>query len=221
MSVDEKTRELGEYLVSRTSTFLSALTQLGGVVEDMEIVEKMLRRYPWHGTPITKTKHLELHWFLFQNLCYSFKEKLKLCYNAQKDAARFLDVEQPTWLKPELRVVEIELGKAIADRGNTVHSWNVRTEDIDLFSMIELFQEFRSMGEKLDLPEGFADIRGHYFDAKWRLREKSRRMEREARKLFLRIIEFHPPRPHLLLEKFNSVVAGVNAGTITIIPKGA
>lgn len=87
--------------------------------------------------------------------------------------------------------------------------------------MIELRQELREMGEKVDLPEGFSDLRDHYFDTKSWLKWKSKRMEAEARKLFLRIVECHDPRPHALLEKVNSVIEGINAGTITLSQKKA
>src|SRR6516225_6517091 len=44
-----------------------ALLEVRSIAQDMRLIIQMLKRYPWHGTGISRSKHLEFTWFLFVN----------------------------------------------------------------------------------------------------------------------------------------------------------
>jgi hypothetical protein len=84
VDVGAETQRLMYQVSDRAAMVSKSLIELHTVVDDLRFALKMLSRYPWHGTDISKIKHFELTWFLFQNLCYKFREKLKLYHNCQK-----------------------------------------------------------------------------------------------------------------------------------------
>lgn len=208
---EERAGRAASELVSRSSRLLASIVQLGCVVEDMEATVRMLSRYPWHKTKVTKVKHLELTWFLFQNLCYKYKEKLKLCFNMQKAVAAGLGFPKPDWIKDELRLVDKALGVEIRHRGGSVHSWNTKQPDLDFFSAVSILSMMRDSGSSVNLPEGFFDVSGHYADAKWILRGKARKMTKETEQIFFRVLEDHDPRPSELINCISNLLEKVNA----------
>lgn len=219
-TVASPTRELTEMIVGRAQNCLAALVQLGGTLEDMQTAYKIVSKYPWHGTEITKVQHLELTWFLFQNLCYKFREKIKLYFNSSKTICETLGIDTPTWLKKELKKTEKVFQREIRDRGNTVHSWNAKNSDIDFFSLASQLHSAHVAGENVDLPEGFLDVAGHYKDAKRALRERAKELILSAEATFCAILESYTPTPEVILDKVNAVIDGVNHGEFTLTPKG-
>jgi hypothetical protein len=193
--IDEQTRKAMLWLSRQVAMMVKSLLEIHTVHEDMRLSLAMLGRYPWHGTKITKIKHFELSWFLFQNLCYKFKEKLKLYFNCQKNLSRALRIEAPGWLKAELHLVEKALGPAIRDRGNSVHTWDAKQSHIDWFGTVYFLSSMKKDGAELDLPEGFSDVDGHYRDAKMMLKVEASKMIDDATSVYLRLLNFHGPTP--------------------------
>lgn len=210
--IDDRTRQLVMYMADGVGQVFKSLVELNGVIEDLELSRGMISRYPWHGTPVTKAKHFELTWFLFQNLCYKYKEKLKLYFNAQKSLAELLGEAKPDWLKSELKFVDKVLGPAIRDRGNTVHSWNAKQTEIDFFSTVLFFSNLKKRGHEIDLPEGFFDVDGHYMDAKGALKREASKMIRDANSQYHRILTYHEPSPKILIKKSQDILDAVNSG---------
>lgn len=210
--IDEETKKLMLMVGDRAASLSKALIELHTVLDDLRIALKMIGRYPWHGTEISKLKHFELTWFLFQNLCYKYREKLKLYHNCQKALALNLAYDPPGWLKAELKLVEKALGPAIRDRGNTVHGWDVRQSSIDWFGTVHLFNSIKEQGEELELPEGFLDVAGHYRDAKWELKSEARKLIADAEQILLRLLTFHAPLPSMLLKKSTELLNAVESG---------
>ncbi len=198
---DRRTDQALFYLASTACQMLKGVLELRATLEDLIMARRMLKRYPWHGTEISKVKHIELTWFLFQNLCYKFKEKLKLCFNAQKRLSSFLKIEPPTWLKAELKVADIALGSTIRARGNTVHNWDVKHSSIDWLNTVTNFEFAKAQGEDVALSEMLLDVDGHYRSAKLDLRNETEEMERAAIAITLRILTFHAPTPKNLFSQ--------------------
>ena len=209
---DAETLRMMRYLVGHSVAVLKSLSEVHRVLIDMATVRQMISRYPWHGTPVTKLKHVELTWFLFQNLCYKFKEKLKLYHKYQKILATVHSQEPGGWLKAELKLLDKAMGEAIRGRGNSVHSWDEQVPTIEKFSFIHMAVEMRASGADLDLPEGFFDISGHYSDAKWMLKSDADRMIRDAFHVFERVVAMHGPTPVKLLQSTNEVISLVRSG---------
>lgn len=209
--VDEKARQALSELSIRAGGMLKSVFELHGSLEDLVLARRMLNRYPWHRTEISKVKHFELTWFLFENLCYKFKEKLKLCFNSQKMLCNFIGEQPPSWLKAELRVVDQAFGPAIKARGNTVHSWDERQPAIDWLGTVSFLKTAKDQGEDVELPQGFFDLDGHYRDAKRELRSDTKAMEDAGIALMGRILQFHMPTPKKLLEKSQSYFDAVGS----------
>lgn len=219
-NVASPTRELAEQLACQTADCMSAIVQLGGVIEDMQTTFRMLSRYPWHEKRVTKVQHLDLMWFLFQNLCYKFREKIKLYFNTSKLACQNLRLSTTDWLKEELSKTNHTFQREIRDRGNTVHSWNVRNPGIDMLSMASLFHNLQLAGGNIDLPSGFLDVSGHYDDAKWHLTERAKELIKSAECTFAAILESYPPTPSAILASTAEIIEGVNGGKITLPVSG-
>lgn len=217
--VGAETQRLMFQVSDRAAMVSKSLIELHTVVDDLRFALKMLSRYPWHGTDISKIKHFELTWFLFQNLCYKFREKLKLYHNCQKRLGLLLDRGEPGWLKAELKVVEKALGPAIRDRGNTVHGWDVRQSSIDWFGTIHFMNSLKEYGEDLELPDGFQDVAGHYRDAKSELKNEARKLISDAEGILLRVLKLHAPLPVVLLGDAQALLVAVEEGR-ELISKG-
>lgn len=209
---DETTRRLGQQMQAVSGKALSSFVQWHGVGEELSRAHRMLNRYPWYGTEITKSQHLETTWFLTQNLCYHFKEKAKLFYNQQKEASKFFDLEEPSWLKAKLKFIDKEMGEAIRDRGNTVHGWNSKVQATYTLSAVEILQAGDS--EKKDW-----DIRGHYADAKWQLRYDAKRYRDCAFQVLKECFFSHQPTPNRIVQKHNEICDAVFSGNSRLVAK--
>ena len=137
--IDPETSRLLRLVAGRAGAMLAALAQTNSVIEGMEKTMLMLRSFPWRGKAISRTEHLDLHWFLLENLTYTFKEKIKLVFDHKRSAADILGLPRPAWIKSELSIIDRTMGQYIRNRGNTVHSWNVKNPIIDFFGMVEFF----------------------------------------------------------------------------------
>lgn len=214
--IDEQTKAALGYALQKASLLLSSFVQLADVVRDMEITFFMLSRYPWHGTKVDRRSHLELNWFLYQNLCYKFKEKQKLVYNTQLSAAKAISIDQPDWLKEELKISEKLFGSEIRDRGNTVHNWNVKNKDIELFSMVHALHKMKSGSSRVAVPEPLLDLVGFYTDAKYSLKQRARTLHQGAISSVTRILVDHQPNPISIVNAVDDLLVKANAKEIRL-----
>lgn len=199
---DNRTKQLGQELQYRSGRCLAAYMQFYSVGEELATAHRMLARYPWHGTEITKVQHLETTWFLVQNLCYHFKEKAKLFFNEQKRVSKIYGVEQTDWIKNVLKEIDQVMGEAIKDRGNTVHGWNSRVQETYFLSMIEVLEA--SPNNERDW-----DLGGHYEDAKFNLRMKSEKYRDCAFSILRRCFHDYNPSPTEIVTLFNELARAV------------
>lgn len=210
--IDAEVKFTVEDMALKVALSLSAINQLGNVYNELNVSYRMLSRYPWHGTRISKIEHLELTWFLFQNLCYKFKEKLKLCFNSQKSACALLKLEQPNWIRDELRIIERKFSKEIQDRGNSVHSWTVRDPSLEVLATASLFDEIRLMGEEFEIPVGLEDVDKHYRRSKEFLKWRASSSIKVAESTLINILENKSVKPIDVVLRLKQIISAVNNG---------
>ena len=217
--VDDETRKAAEYLANRAGACLAAIMQMARVVEDMQTTYRMISRYPWKSKHISKSKHLDLTWFLFQNLCYKYPEKIKLYFNVSRPLCELLHIETPTWLKEQLRKTQKEFSRDIRDRGNTVHSWDVLNSDIETFDLVSFFHNLDADIQNFDLPHTFHDLDGHYRDAKWMLKIRAEKLISAAESALVNILEHHKPTPITIVGMISDILHKVNQGEVVLSTK--
>src|SRR5439155_13157442 len=70
------------------SQALRALFRLHTVCEEMIVVWRMAKVYPWNPRSVSRSQHLHFMWVLFVNLCYAFEEKFKLAANEHNNVLK-------------------------------------------------------------------------------------------------------------------------------------
>jgi hypothetical protein len=142
---------------------LRALLELHSVYEDLVTCYNMARRYPWRGTKIKRSQHLQFVWVQFINQCYLFKEKYKLAAGQINQAKKIFKQGPPIVVGVGLKEIDKALGKLIRVRGQHFHEWFEHNKHVQFFTMIELINATK----RIDGPWG--NIEGHYKDAKMML----------------------------------------------------
>ncbi|UOA25848.1 hypothetical protein DSM107133_00536 [Pseudosulfitobacter sp. DSM 107133] len=211
-NTDAEVKFAVEAMALKAGLSLSAIIQLGTVYNELNVSYQMLSRYPWHGTRISKIEHLELTWFLFQNLCYKFKEKVKLCFNSQKLACASLKLEQPNWIKDELRIIERKFSKEIQDRGNSVHSWTVRDPSLEVLATASFLDEIRLMGVEFEIPTGLEDVDKHYRRSKEFLKWRASSSIKVAESTLINILEKKSVKPIDVVLRLKQLISAANNG---------
>lgn len=209
---DQGVKNAAELLAYQGHSVVAAVVQLGSVMDDLSTAVNMLSRYPWVPNKVSREDHLELIWFLFQNLCYKFKEKLKLVYNSQKILSINLKKETPSWLKSELKIVEKQLAAEIRSRGNSVHSWNEVTRPVHFVGMVAAFSNARELGETIDLPDGYFDVKGHFRDARYELKMRANEVIAHCEASFRRVLTVHSPTPLVSVARIIEIIDLLNQG---------
>ena len=92
-SINEADRPLVEELRYRLAIAVSSYLHLESVILDTYKCLKMSRRYPWHGTSITKADHFNFVWFNFTNQCYLYSTRTKNFYNRLQEISVPFGVE--------------------------------------------------------------------------------------------------------------------------------
>lgn len=146
-------------IAQRLANAARACFELNKTYVDLVTTYRMSRRYPWRGTQITKSQHLEFVWVQFINQCYLFREKYKLAMNQLNKCNESFG--EPPVSSNELKTVDHNLKKFIRARGQHFHEWFEHNVHIETFTYIELLNSI----EKQEGPLG--DLSGHYSDAKW------------------------------------------------------
>ena len=158
-----RTRQILLQAHNQAGLMIRAIFDVYSVAREIELTRYMSQRYPWSGTVIKKSDHLKLVWFQYINLCYLYKERVRVFCNATNSAARFVGVGSRVDAKSELKNVETKLGKFIRRRGEAFHEWSVPHAAIHLYEAVEIISRAG------DAKFGGAE-RGHYVDAKWDLK---------------------------------------------------
>lgn len=212
--VTTDTKKACSYIAAEIRPMLTAIVQLGNAIEDMQTCRQMVSRYPWHGTNIKKSKHLELTWFLFQNLCYKYTEKLKLVYKNQISIAKFLKVQSPAWLQEELKLAKKALVEEIKDRGNSVHSWDAKNRHTYTFELVETLNNFEKRDDALKTRPIATDqkVKDHYSDAKYSMKFRSQTAIDFCEAQFQRVLSEFEPLPIELINAVNSIFDKVDQG---------
>lgn len=116
----DEVRRDAEWVVHHTSVALSLYFQIHSIIEATEKCQRMQRRYPWHGTDISKAEHLEFVWHAFTNQCYMFKERCKMFLNVMNRLRRaFGDPE--VQVRAVLKDIDKRVGEYIRFRGRHIH----------------------------------------------------------------------------------------------------
>ena len=114
-----------------------ALLEVRSIAQDMRLITQMLKRYPWHGTGISRSKHLEFSWFLFVNFCYLFEEKVKRFYEQTSRIKKFFDKTGET----SLQTIGFDSKRhrfSYPTSGDRIHQWGLPHNAINFYSMIEM-----------------------------------------------------------------------------------
>ena len=190
------------YKVSSICLFyLKSLAQLRGVIDDMIACRAMIGSFPWRSQSITRTQHIELHWFLFEDLCYIYREKLKRYYNNKVRFANFLSHSKPDWLKKELKLLDSELGSHIRRRGDTVHNWGSQHTAVSLFSTVAMA---KSVG--VELP---SDLNEYESDARSELKYEARQVIQFCSEEYLRVTGLGPDICDPIVRELSEIIESI------------
>jgi hypothetical protein len=118
----------------------------------------MSKKYPWHGTEITKSDHFYFVWFNFTNQCYLYRTRTKIFFNHYNKACMPFKLPVQS-VSEKLNQVDEGLGEYIRHRGQHVHEWAESHVSYRGFEAAEMM--FSLFGEFSD------DVSDRYKDAKW------------------------------------------------------
>ena len=157
---DEAQRRAVELMARILGTAVMAIFEMNSVHDDLLVVKKMAKRYPWKPSHIKKSEHLKLVWFQHINLCYLFEEKVKLVLTRSRHVDRlFRNVVEQKFDDASIRAlhskVKEHLGEHIRARGQTFHEWYQDHEYLKDYRTIELVHSFD--------PEKFEQIEPIYW----------------------------------------------------------
>jgi hypothetical protein len=178
---------------------MRAILELHSVYEDMITCHRMTRRYPWRGTQIKRSQHLQFVWVQFVNQCYLFHEKYKLTIN-QLNRCNKVFGREPIAISPGLKEINKAMGKLIRARGQHFHEWFEHNKHIQFFTMVELINSVK----KEDGPLG--DVEGHYADAKNILCAEIEATTMFAEAFFRKRITLHVSDFSVMLDAFKQIV---------------
>ncbi|WP_291045596.1 hypothetical protein [Hyphomonas sp.] len=118
------------------SNAISRYRQLQEVIERSLKICLMARRYPWHGTPITKTDHFHTVWFCFSGYCYLFEERAKRFYDDWNKARGYFDMK-PVSQGQHIKKICSEFKPYLQHRGEFTHEYNKTHYSFATFELIE------------------------------------------------------------------------------------
>ena len=140
-NIDPKYRQdligLRDYLRNAYSTIIA----LHAVISDVEMCARMINRYPWHGTTISRGNHFEFVWSNFTNHCYIFEERTKQLGKHYNKLPQYFGGEKIN-VGPWVTLIKKELGEHIAFRGAHLHQWSRNYEGYEFFNMVDLVAPF-------------------------------------------------------------------------------
>ncbi len=139
---------------------LRSMSELKGLIEDLEKVCIMTNKYRWHGMGISKSDHLRFSWFQFLNHCYLLETKTKHLLNRATEACGYFRVRiESDETSRQLKKLDKGLKKYIQSRGQHVHEWNETNFSIDTLKIVETL-------DSILFGQSEFDPRSHYFGSK-------------------------------------------------------
>lgn len=122
-----------------------ALIEISTVIDDVQICINMTKKYPWDENKIPRTSHLHLIWFTFENLCYQFKEKVRLFKKFFKMSAIQFCKSAIDNTRELLKIIDFRIGVYIKSRGMTLHEFTSRNSIISDFSTLDLLYKMKNI----------------------------------------------------------------------------
>ena len=150
-NVDPKHRQNLMILINYLRNAYFTIIALHSVISDVEMCAKMISRYPWHGTTISKGDHFEFVWSNFTHHCYIFEERTKQLWKHYNELSEYIGDENIN-VGPWVKQIKKELGEHIAFRGAHLHEWSRHYEGYEFFKLIDLLTPF---DEKYKWPQKY------------------------------------------------------------------
>jgi len=113
-----------------------SIVSINSVISDVEMCARMIGRYPWHGTDISKGDHFEFVWSNFTNHCYIFEERTKQLGKHFNEVAKIFNRDKIN-VGPWIKKINKEIGEHIAFRGAHIHVWSRNYEGYEHFKLID------------------------------------------------------------------------------------
>jgi hypothetical protein len=199
-----RTTDVLRLACNRTGLMIRSVLEISTVVDDLEHTRTMSQRYPWRGTEIKKSDHLKLVWFQYINLCYLYKERVRVFCNSTNDAAKLFGIAQRMDTSQELKRIESALGKYIRRRGQAFHEWAIPHAGIHLYAAIEILA-------RAGHPRG-AGERFYYSDAKWDLKSDVLAGLQFARAYYVSAMKSHGATVLEIVSKYDETYEAVRKG---------
>lgn len=161
--LDNTSRRELLYVSSLVSNTLSLYSQVIDVISRVKKCYQMASRYPWHGTRVNKSAHLDFVWRSYTNECYIYFERMKVLSNQLNQLNKaFGNDEIP--VAQLLKQIRSGLNEYISHRGKHVHEWNTPHSSYYTFELVEKLSSLDSKYEN--------DLSGHYEDAKFEMKRE-------------------------------------------------
>lgn len=138
-NIAPEVRENLQILMGHYSDAVARYAQAQSIIEETWKLYFMARKYPWHGTPITKSDHLHFVWLSFTHHCYLFEERVKKFYadwNALRRLTNLQEVEGGSHIKQ----ISNRLAEYIKHRGAHTHQGNVIHNSYKTYQLVEFLQ---------------------------------------------------------------------------------
>lgn len=133
--IEPKYRQAISLIHNKVGLTLRALIDIHSTIESLSISHQMARRFPWHGTRITKHQSLETAHFLFVNQAYLYETKVKNFGNTANKAAEFLLGRPIADTAKLIRRAKKGLHSHIKSRGELFHEFHVPHKWVGLHSL--------------------------------------------------------------------------------------
>lgn len=127
-------------LIQAYSNTTTRYVQAQAIIEDTWKLYFMVRKYPWHGTKITKPDHLHFVWLSFTHHCYLFEERMKKFYS-DWSILREQVGESPVDGGDHITRISKRLNEYIKHRGIHTHQWNITHNSYRPYEIVSFLHE--------------------------------------------------------------------------------
>lgn len=153
------------------------------VLSDVEICAKMINRYPWHGTKISKSEHFSFVWSSFVNHCYIFEARTKQIGKHLNDLSKHYggdSIKAGKWIKK----IDKEIGEHTAFRGAHVHVWSRVYKNLEHFALMD---SVATMDKKYQSDEYRSLLKWKYGETKNNLKNEILNTRKKMIKILLEL----------------------------------
>ncbi len=135
--VSPKLRNSAQMWMSLYSDVSARYAQVQSIIRDTWKIYHMSRRYPWHGTCVSKSDHFHFVWVSFTHHCYLFEERVKQFYSAWNDLRCHLKLPQVLGGDHIKKISKRRLNEYIKHRGVHTHQWNITHNSYRTYQIVE------------------------------------------------------------------------------------